>query len=373
MTPFAKNPVRKIKLLTLLLLLVLGATGCGRYFQPAAAIVDGKVISLAEVDRRVGPQGAKGQPSSPAQKLEGERRELAQMIQDRIVQSEGEKEHIKVAAAEVDGRYQRIRSQFRTEDEFRNALQQQGINPSSVKDRIRLRLIVEAIQKRISSQIKITDAEVKGVYGDGSTFEEANVRHILFSAQRPPEFPVALKKAQAALARIRKGEDFAKLAKQLSQDPGSKGQGGALGAITRGRTVPEFEKAVFSMKAGQISQPVRTQFGYHIIQTLSISKKTFAQAAPEIRTKLQQQQAKKAFNDFLSSRIKRADIRVNPRLGRFDPRTLSVVDQKFYTPARPQREPEGIPGLQPGGQPIQIQPQPGGPPGQPPQDQPPQP
>lgn len=352
--------MKPFKTFALLLALATLATGCGNFFKPAAAVVDGRVITLAELDRRIASQFPKGQAPAAAQKLEAERKELAQMIQDQIVQSEAERRHLSVPTSEVEGRYQQIRSQFRTEEEFNAALTQQGVIPGTVKDRIKLRLAVEAIQKQFSANVTVTAEAIRNAYGKGEAFTKARVRHILFAAQQPAQFPAALKKAQAALNRIRKGEDFATLAKQLSQDPGSKPQGGDLGEIQPGRTVPEFEKAAFSLKPGQTSLPVRTQFGYHLIQTIKISHKTLKQATPELRTQLAQRQSQQDFNDFLAKRVARADIRVNPRIGSFDPKTLAVIDKPFYTPASPAAQPEGIPGLQiPNGQPVPDgQPQP---------------
>lgn len=98
--------------------------------------------------------------------------------------------------------------------------------------------------------------------------ERVHARHILVGA--PQEDAALEKKAkgkiEGVLVKLKKGEDFAKLAKMVSEDPGSAEKGGDLGWFMRGQMVPEFEKAAFELKAGAISEPVRTQFGYHIIQ-----------------------------------------------------------------------------------------------------------
>ena len=135
----------------------------------------------------------------------------------------------------------------------------------------------------------VTDADVEQYYKDHpSDFDEVRVRHILISTQpkepaedesdagnkvkKPIEKGKALtkeearKKAADLLARARKGEDFAKLAKENSDDPGSKDKGGEYDFFGRGRMVPEFEKAAFALKPGEISDLVETQFGFHIIK-----------------------------------------------------------------------------------------------------------
>jgi len=140
----------------------------------------------------------------------------------------------------------------------------------------------------------VSDADVEQYYNDHpSDFDEVRVRHILISTQPKEEAedeagakdakdskdakdkkPVektltkdeARKKAQDLLDRIRKGEDFAKLAKENSDDPGSKDKGGEYDFFRRGKMVPEFDKAAFALKPGEVSDLVETQFGFHIIK-----------------------------------------------------------------------------------------------------------
>lgn len=126
----------------------------------------------------------------------------------------------------------------------------------------------------------VSDAEIEQYYNQHQgEFEEVRARHILISTQPPPpapgakpdEQPKALskeearKKAEEVLAKARKGEDFAALAKQYSDDPGSKDKGGEY-TFAKGQMVPEFETAAFALQPGQISDLVETQFGYHIIK-----------------------------------------------------------------------------------------------------------
>jgi peptidyl-prolyl cis-trans isomerase D len=99
--------------------------------------------------------------------------------------------------------------------------------------------------------------------------EQVHARHILFKLAKdaPPEQVEATrKKAEAARARLASGADFAALARELSDDPGSKDKGGDLGFFQRGQMVPPFEQAAFSLEPGQLSEPVRTDFGFHILR-----------------------------------------------------------------------------------------------------------
>jgi len=107
----------------------------------------------------------------------------------------------------------------------------------------------------------ISDAVAKGIYDDKVKMlpqeEEVQARHILVASEG---------KAKELADNIGKGADFAQLAKENSTDPGSKDNGGMLGYFSKGQMVPEFEKAAFELKAGELSKPVKSQFGWHIIK-----------------------------------------------------------------------------------------------------------
>ncbi|HJZ66744.1 MAG TPA: peptidylprolyl isomerase [Blastocatellia bacterium] len=166
----------------------------------------------------------------------------------------------------------------------------------------------------------VSDADIEQYYKDHpSEFDEVRVRHILISTQpkeqaedeeeakdkKPADKPKALskeearKKAQALLERARKGEDFAKLAKENSDDPGSKDKGGEYDFFGHGKMVPEFEKAAFALKPGEISDLVETQYGFHIIK---LEERRNA-SSPENDQKVRQQIVEKLKQDKLEARI----------------------------------------------------------------------
>ena len=95
--------------------------------------------------------------------------------------------------------------------------------------------------------------------------ERRRARHILFTVAEDADEAEARQKAQAALDRIRGGEDFATVAKELSEDPGSAEQGGDLGFFERGIMDEAFEQIAYGLAVGEVSEPVRSQFGFHLI------------------------------------------------------------------------------------------------------------
>lgn len=170
----------------------------------------------------------------------------------------------------------------------------------------------------------VADADVEQYYKDHpADFDEVRVRHILISTQpkpeaeedadaknadkdkKPAEKPKPLskdearKKSQELLDRARKGEDFAKLATENSDDPGSKDKGGEYDFFGHGKMVPEFEKAAFALKPGEISEPVETPFGFHIIKL----EERRAAAAPGTDEKVKQQIVEKLKQEKIEARI----------------------------------------------------------------------
>lgn len=120
----------------------------------------------------------------------------------------------------------------------------------------------------LASTIQVTDKEVEARWARSPYPETVEASHILFKVEDPSKDAEVRAKAEEVLKRARAGEDFAELARKYSQDEASAKQGGLLGAFTRGQMVKEFENAAFALQPGQISNLVRSQFGYHIIKVI---------------------------------------------------------------------------------------------------------
>jgi len=156
----------------------------------------------------------------------------------------------------------------------------------------------------------ISDAELRQYYdGHKAEFIRVKARHILIRAKGSP-IPLesgqkeltdeeALAKAQDLRKKIVGGADFATLAKQESDDAGSKGKGGQLDTFQKGQMVQPFEEAAFSLKVGDLSQPVRSPFGYHLIQVQERTEPTFEEAKTEIARRLQPEKSKEALDNLV--------------------------------------------------------------------------
>jgi len=177
-------------------------------------------------------------------------------------------------------------------------------------------LIAQAELKKLDSTMKVSDADLQKYYeAHKAEYEEVKARHILIAFKGSPAAQAGKKEltedeAKAKAEDIRKqlvaGGDFAALAKKESDDVGSGAQGGDLGSFSKGQMVPEFEKAAFAAKPGEVTPVVRTQYGFHVIQVQEHNFTPFEQVKPTIeksqreakmRTALDELKAKAVYSD----------------------------------------------------------------------------
>jgi peptidyl-prolyl cis-trans isomerase C len=161
------------------------------------------------------------------------------------------------------------------------------------------KLLMEAMLTKIA-QGATSDATLRKIYDDAAKQqkpeEEIHARHILVANEAD---------AQAALKRLKAGEDFAKVAKEVSKDPGA--EGGDLGWFTRERMVPEFADAAFKLQQGQLSDPVKSQFGWHIIQVEGKRQKAFP-PFDQVKDQIVRYAMQKAQSDLILELRKTAKI-----------------------------------------------------------------
>jgi parvulin-like peptidyl-prolyl isomerase len=209
---------------------------------------------------------------------------------------------------------------------FESRVKATGMTVEQMRSRaVDRQLCQRVLIRETTNGITVSDAEVKKFYEDyPKDFEipeRVHVAHILIGTLDPltqnpltPEEKKVKEKLAADLkSRAEKGEDFAKLVKQYSDDPGSKDKGGEYTFARNHQMVPEFEAAAFSLKTNQISDPVETRYGYHIIkliERLPSSTVTFADAAQKIHDYLVGQQANKGLEAYLEKLKAGANVKI---------------------------------------------------------------
>ncbi|MGI8683995.1 MAG: peptidylprolyl isomerase [Acidimicrobiales bacterium] len=195
---------------------------------------------------------------------------------------------------------------------------------------------------------EVDDEAVEQFYNaNKALFDQTCVRHILVSDEAA---------AVAIKARLDAGEDFAAIAKAESTDNqgaegGSAAKGGDLGCVGAGAFVPEFEEAMATLQPGQISGPVRSEFGFHVISVTDRKSLSLEEAAPDIRANLQQQ-APDPLLTYVNTALAKAKIKVNPRYGTFEkgpnpgvkaPKLLNVSTTSVPEPVPQLPQPQGSP------------------------------
>ncbi len=194
---------------------------------------------------------------------------------------------------------------------------------AQIQDVVDRLLAQQFLSQKVLPKVKpVTEKEVKAYYEQHKlefmTPESIHARHILIplpeKATKKQENE-ALKKAEMIRQRLLKGEDFAKLAREYSADPGTKDKGGDLGFFTKGQMIESFEKAAFSLKPGEISKPVRTAFGYHIIKVEEIrpaKQKSFSEVKEQIKQNLLQQHQEMALRMVIKQLEVKHPIKIYP-------------------------------------------------------------
>jgi peptidyl-prolyl cis-trans isomerase C len=201
---------------------------------------------------------------------------------------------VRIAILAQEGKRRKLdeSSRYQTQSTFENA-----------------NILAGMVYDEIGKNVKLDEADVRKYYeAHKGEFEQVKARHILIRVQgspspiRPGEKDLtdaeALAKAQDLRKRIQAGEDFAELARKESDDAGSGANGGDLGFFHHGQMVPSFEEAAFALKPGELSEPVKSPFGYHVIEVQAKESKSFEEVRPDLEKRMRPEQAQKAVEDL---------------------------------------------------------------------------
>jgi peptidyl-prolyl cis-trans isomerase C len=284
------------------------------------ARVNGEPVTKADFERLLKNIEAGRGPIPAERRDEILRAVLDQLITYNVMKQEAGARKLSVSEAEVNSQVQQMQSQFPSEAEFKQALAARDLSVDQLKADARVDMLIDRMmQAELAAAVDATEADARAFYdGNPDKFEQGeSVRasHILIMANEQAD--AAAKQAASArmdgiLKRARSGEDFAALAKEHSEDS-TREQGGDLGFFPRGQMVPAFDQVAFSLKPGEISDVVATQFGYHIIK---VAEKKPATTVPYDEVKgrilefLSNQKKQERIESFIEDARKRARIEV---------------------------------------------------------------
>jgi foldase protein PrsA len=298
----------KISRLVILCALVsVALAGCGggsdKVPADAVAVVDGQDIARSDYESLLAQaqKSYKNQkrdfPKQGSQEFQTLKNQAVQfLVQREQFEQKATDLDVNVTDKQVNARLAQIQKQYFGGDKkkYEKQLAAQGLSDKQVRSDIRAQIVSEKIFAQVTKDVKVTDKQIDDYYTKNkaqySNPESRDVRHILVKTKA---------KADDLYRQLQGGADFAALAKKFSEDTGSKANGGKL-TISKGQTVAPFDKAAFALKKNEISKPVKTEFGYHIIQPLTDVKPAKVTPLKDVKDSISQQLAQTKKNEAMT-------------------------------------------------------------------------
>lgn len=308
--------------------LLSAATAGAELVDRIAAIVNNDIITLSEVEKRAAPELARlsAEPEGKdraTQRSKVIRQILDAMIADKLLDNEMKELNLDVSEAELDAAVDNIKKQNDFDSEkLEQALKEEGLTMASWRSTVLKKQLarLKLIRAKTEAKVKLSEEDVKAEYAKWAKMEgedgEIHARHILIrvdSKASAEEVAKAKERAMAVTQEARKpGTDFAELARRKGEGS-TAGEGGDLGFFRRGVMFPEFERAAFALKPGEVSDPVRTQFGWHVIKVderRQVPVKSFQEMEPAIRERLRTGQLEKFSESYIQELRQAAVVEV---------------------------------------------------------------
>lgn len=326
-----------------------GVLGFGGIPDNAVCNVDGSPILKKEFDRMFGnaeqqyKDNGRDFPKKGSEEYQSLRSDLVEyLVQQELIKNQAEKFDIEATEKDINKGVKDLKEQVAQGDEkkFKEEMKRVGYTMELVERDVEFDVISRKLYKRVVSDIKVSDKEAREYYEENPdqfvTKESREIAHILVKDKA---------KADQIYNQVKGGDKdlFAKLAKENTLDPSSKDTGGVLpgGAVQRGQTVPEFDKAAFSLKTGEVSKPVKTSYGWHVIAARGDvkpeAKKDFDEVKDDIKKQLKGEQEGERYQEWTTDVRKDAEDDVECRKGYVWKQT--VTETEANEPA-PEKAPE---------------------------------
>lgn len=304
--------MKKIIALTLSSLLCISAVGCSskKNNNDIVATVNGNNITIEDFKvtlalNKIDLESKYGSTVWETEVEDGvkfkdtfKNRVLKGMIDVEAVCEEAKKDGLTPSEEEIDKAFDELNKNLYANENYKKILEDLKISDTCIKSQVEKTLTIQKYTENFDKNLKISDEEMKKYYEEHKVDyykDEVKASHILISTVddngkelSEAKKKEAKKKAEEVLKKAKSGEEFSELAKEYSDDPGSAANGGDLGYFTKGQMVQPFEEAAFSLKSGEISGLVESEYGYHIIKVYDkIDKQlTFDEVKDEIKKTL---------------------------------------------------------------------------------------
>jgi peptidyl-prolyl cis-trans isomerase C len=254
------------------------------------------------------------------------------LIHREILYQQSRKKNIEISQARVDEEYKRIQDTMMSDIDYETIKKELGMNEQDIKTEFkRVFAINDLLERELKKDNSVTETEIKSFYDQNPDKfivpGPARISHILIKVEKDASETrktEARKKIEVIRDKLKKGEDFAMLADNYSEDRSSRG--GDIGYIKIGQTVKNFEKAAFALEQGEISDIVETEYGYHLIKVLEKRPETvflYENVKDDIENYLKQEKAQKLEKAYVQELLKTSKIEIYE-----DPATLNWKKQK---------------------------------------------
>lgn len=293
------------------------------------AYVNGTAITKDQFERSVSYQqelaALQGMTITDDQMSQLKYEVLSNLINTELLYQESQKSGIKIEEKEITETYeaQKQKAQFKTDAEFEEALKKSNKTMTSYRAEIKQGLAIDRFVKtKFTDKTTVPDSEAKKYYDDNPSYfqqpAQVRVSHIMIrfdSKADQAQKDESKKKIEDVLKRLKAGEDFAALAKEVSEDASSKNNGGDLDYITKGQAPQAFENAAFELKKGEFSDIVQTDSGYHIVKVTDkqdAKKISYEESKNDIITNLKNSKVNAAVNTYIISLRNKSTVQTFP-------------------------------------------------------------
>ena len=247
---------------------------------------------------------------------------LPQLVGIEIAKAYAQEHDITVSDKEVDQELAKLKEQVgdqarssgqdvSNQEAYEQALKQNNITEEQLREDIRENLPVQEVQERVTGNAEPSDEEIQTYYEKNKEAQFTTTLAALRQAHPLQQRPES-RRPRTSKQQLENGGNFAELAKENSQDPGSAENGGDLGCLGKGETVPEFEQAAFEAEQGEIVGPVETEFGYHILKVTDVKSeqtRSLQEVESQIRSQLATEKQSEAFNKWIEEQKKQRDVK----------------------------------------------------------------
>lgn len=298
--------MKKIVMLAVGVAVAVAVAGCQKKDVPAqteqvqeevkpdhVAIVNGEKVDRALYEAELSKVTQNGLRKIPDERLKKISDNIVnRLIEEELLAQEVRKQGVEVTAEEIDAEYEKYKGRFKGEEQFANYLKHGKVTPEIIKERLAKSYALTKLLEKLG-RLEVTDEDINNAYTAGIKMftdpEQVHAAHILVRLNEKDDEArqaAARAKIDEALKRVKKGDDFAEVAREMSEDATTAPKGGDLGFFKTGMMVPAFEKAAFALKPGDYTkEPVKTPFGLHLIKTFE-KKAERVRPLEEVREKV---------------------------------------------------------------------------------------